>query len=1603
MALPDTSSNASNSDAPPSPPVELDYEMQEEELLDSETAGHGESTSDTDAENSCGVPLPTDSLLLPSQTSHSEHSAELTRAPQWIPISLQTSYLFALAILSISLAICCFVLLAISRANNGVADAGSSGSFDFKKQFLPTFVAVLYTLFWTPVVADAVRTEPWALLSRATGAKAEDSLLKRDQMWWGHVADAVRAKKRLDGVRWVPLISIIASFASSLIINPLSAGLLDTGRIVSTEEQQFEAVQSSSEVQSSRIGDAIYLRAASNLIFNVTTSAWNTEKYSVAPFWPSSFTTVPLSANLSPQRETWIADQLVVSTSMQCRPLTSAFYVTTKGHYPQPYLQTDDGCALVVPVLVGHSYCADSGGTWSQISVRPPTTLSLRSSNTSQVDTSSAQFEKCTVQGYREFFMFCSKNKNSTGIEVSTGTQGHLPMYVTGQVCSTTYLSTNAQITVSNMGTTTNISIDEKALANAPEIKDKSVIDIAAFEQNFISQAGSTHLRPTRGNGNSLGNSMFNSEFQGPTLLLAAAQNYSVERLMQMDSGTMAAQATIIKQRFLGEMLLDSVSQLSHDNKTRPIKASVSTNQDRLVVSGAIGIAMGLTFIALAIAAISLSLLAHPRRRPLSLRTDPSESSTAASLLQERDTATRFKDLDRATAEEIESALRDEAFFLHDGILRKMTPGIITSRRSSESSTTPELQKASDWRPFELRWAAGLPLVVYLSCIVAALIAVYVSSQKRPLYQAAFVYSPEISLGKLNITALAPYSIVPTLIAVGVKLWWSTIDDSYRRLTPFIAMATSSKLKKFRSPSMSYITLPILWISVVAAKRRHWLLCIVTLGALGSEILQISMSALWSREMGNLDFDVPLTVQYELRSVPHVFADVFYLLRSGESIAYPRIAKYIYGGTQYQTSWVYGSLAELAFGASSPAWSKDGWSFPPIDLSNISASIPERYKPASGGLSGSLNVSFVTQGLRGRLECSPAIDDPSRWVSQVTNFTDLVRYNKSMNDTRPMINKGFEFTPQVRVVNFTAYTGVQPNAVTIGQWLHSNYSSLSKLGSPLYNPENSENFTVLWTNSSYPYRFDDYNPYLPHNTNEEFEEPPRLIFSERPQVQALTCRPIFETVKARIIIDAATGRLAQYELLGEASPAEHSWSHGFDRHYTSEADYYGPTKGGLGESYRDFNRTVSWGYLFQLGLLGACNAQGYITRDGLHEAEGVAGPSPFSFIEPDLYSDPFSYGALALAGNNRDLLLNATKLTGVTQAVFTTFFQWFVSTQSGYTGDYWAYQPIGASLAADLDFGSTESLFTDVKTYTNTRTLCSSGFSTFLRSNSMGIETASYERCMSHTATIVETETRTSTYTTITRKQSSSINVALPTPISAAPGSGSHVTVSPTAPIHKRTDTATAPGNTIAAKVSVHTETLVISPVALFLSVTILAILLVFTIVIYVVQNNQLKLLPRDFDSPASLLAAVYASEKLKSWAAQRVVTQKGARWEKIRENLDHEPVAASMGYFSGADGKEHWGIELVGENSPLLEDGGEQQQQQQGPVPSQYEALPQIQAGAPLSWERATTETIARIRSSEMSDISTLEDRASDSDEDVASIEEHVHMLCHQVPSHDQ
>lgn len=132
----------------------------------------------------------------------------------------------------------------------------------------------------------------------------------------------------------------------------------------------------------------------------------------------------------------------------------------------------------------------------------------------------------------------------------------------------------------------------------------------------------------------------------------------------------------------------------------------------------------------------------------------------------------------------------------------------------------------------------------------------------------------------------------------------------------------------------------------------------------------------------------------------------------------------------------------------------------------------------------------------------------------------------------------------------------------------------------------------------------------------------------------------------------------------------------------------------------------SWGYLFQLALLQACNYGGIDNGAGDATFKNVAGKRPFSLIESDLDSDPYSYASLSLVDFNRTALLDANILTNTTQRVFSSFFQWFASSQSGYKDNYWAYQPIGSKIQSGLDFGPVEKTVTTTSTGSVASNVC---------------------------------------------------------------------------------------------------------------------------------------------------------------------------------------------------------------------------------------------------------------------------------------------------------
>lgn len=118
---------------------------------------------------------------------------------------------------------------------------------------------------------------------------------------------------------------------------------------------------------------------------------------------------------------------------------------------------------------------------------------------------------------------------------------------------------------------------------------------------------------------------------------------------------------------------------------------------------------------------------------------------------------------------------------------------------------------------------------------MAGIITLFVKAQQAALYQTIFVYQKTFSIGGSVTADLAPYSVLPTLLAVIVKLWWGALDCTFRRLQPYVSMARRPT-KAPEGLTLSYIDSVMLWASWKAFKNSHWLLALITMGAFFTEV-----------------------------------------------------------------------------------------------------------------------------------------------------------------------------------------------------------------------------------------------------------------------------------------------------------------------------------------------------------------------------------------------------------------------------------------------------------------------------------------------------------------------------------------------------------------------------------------------------------------------------------------------------------------------------------------------------------------------------------------------------------------------------------------------
>jgi hypothetical protein len=151
------------------------------------------------------------------------------------------------------------------------------------------------------------------------------------------------------------------------------------------------------------------------------------------------------------------------------------------------------------------------------------------------------------------------------------------------------------------------------------------------------------------------------------------------------------------------------------------------------------------------------------------------------------------------------------------------------------ASTDSEIASlaAYDWCPKIFRGrVVGLQLtaLIVITVTLAALFGIFL---RTGISQSLVV--PRSAWDGRSLTALAPYSIIPTLIAIGIKLYWASMEGDFRRLQPYVAM-TRKPTPYLRGAS--YFNIPLLWTVGKAALSRDFLLSAVAAGAVLTQVCE---------------------------------------------------------------------------------------------------------------------------------------------------------------------------------------------------------------------------------------------------------------------------------------------------------------------------------------------------------------------------------------------------------------------------------------------------------------------------------------------------------------------------------------------------------------------------------------------------------------------------------------------------------------------------------------------------------------------------------------------------------------------------------------------
>ncbi|OJD31470.1 uncharacterized protein BKCO1_4800063 [Diplodia corticola] len=1182
---------------------------------------------------------------------------------RWFPYTLEWPFLSLLALFTCGLTLTVIGLYWYSATHYGLGNDNDTALLFFAWRFAPSLIAVIYVQMTAMVLDDVKRTEPFARMARPNGGLGSWTILQSSGAWWNALADGISKKKNANHRSWILIASALINILGFLVISPLSPSLLEPTSITIVEHTDFTALAPNSTLPLSTDRET-YLRILGNILQNVSTSAWISEDFTFFPIWPSDLVDAPLGPSLSSTPEEWHAETLVMNTELDCKPMVLKHTQMTNESSVNDLNETqwalgalalltsDDGCDLTIKM--DERYAVIGAAFWSAIHDLPSWAIGNYSA-------------EC---GEREFVgaMTSLAHYNNGPLELTPD------FTISAQVCAANYYMAKIQVKALSTGTESEISFDESTYYGHRRPIPAGTLNVEAAQEIALSSNWSRYMpyhMPYIASPEA-------PVIDGLVLNLAALYDFDVGEMAR--NSDLVTPARGIKQRIFGEVVQRSLLHQEQSSQIS-VKGLVKRVERRIVVVS------GIAIMVVTVLLISLALLlvvwvsSRPCRRPLHLNADPGKATTLCSLIADQPHVRQtFSGVDRYSNNGMYGAIRKNRYHTSFQALHE-TPGRNGPVVEDAASKDPKPSRSMSL-PAALRLRTLCGLMMALVVVLVTLSVLYSFAERSSLHQAFFTYEASITLLSRKKAPVAPTSIIPTFVAVGIGLWWGSMDATFRRLQPFLSTA-NEPTPASHGVALSYQSSYWVAAAIKAASNRHWFLCFITLGTTLSQIFTISMSALFQRSQAIQTTASILERDLEIRDIPLVYK-MFSQQAWNSDLTPISVLANIY--THLTTNWLYSATLQLTLGARQPPWSRDGWSFVPLVTDHL-AGFSATTGSGASFFQPVVNVTVQTPAIRARLECNQygGLDNYSSWLTQ-WDMTNSSVWNQSTipkdivtgyelgagADKTAFFNTSF-FTNPSKVQCYSNETGYPSGNLAFGYWSSDDGVEAD--------PYDHMNISIKWIygHGVAGCRMNDEEPSYAYGMPTRN----RLIFTDVPAIAAVCCAPIIETAEAKVRVNSGTGEVQFFSILSEPKVNNEAWS--------DEDKYWDVNPATYGDGSNEVNTTTSFGFLFQHSLLGAANVNGLDPGDEApFEYEDLSDQS-FNYRDPNrgLNLDFMTYSMYTESGQaDPRALTNATTLEHYAQRTFATFFQHFVSSNLSLTTGGYAYQAVNATLPSDLGAAS---------------------------------------------------------------------------------------------------------------------------------------------------------------------------------------------------------------------------------------------------------------------------------------------------------------------------